>query len=272
MKNDRQTKVNEAVSYIVQMFESGELPKAIARTTLQKKTGDRPSDHWSLGNQLLMLAADTLDARGYKQWQEVGRQVKKGSKAFSILAPLSRKIKEKNEAGVEEEKVKVIVYGFRTIPVFRYEDTEGDPIELPDYAPDDPPPLMEVAEAWGLRVKYGPYLSDYLGKYFSGSRRIELVSHDVGVFFHELAHAAHDRAGGLVRSAGQNPHNEIVAETVAATLCHMYGYNGYLWNSAEYIKYYAGENPGQAIMRVIADVERVLDEILGTAEALGETA
>lgn len=33
---------------------------------------ERPCDRWSPGNRLL-LAAGTEDARGYRQWQEVGR-------------------------------------------------------------------------------------------------------------------------------------------------------------------------------------------------------
>jgi len=270
MRKDRQTKVNEAVNSIVKMFKSGELPKAIARTTLQKKTGDRPSDHWSLGNQLLMLAADTLDARGYKQWQEAGRQVKKGSKAFSILAPLSRKIKENGKHGEEEEKI--ILYGFRTIPVFRYEDTYGEPIELPSYAPSEPPPLMEVAEAWDLRVKYGPLLSNFVGLYRPGKRSIYLASHDMDIFFHELAHAAHDRIGRLSRTAGPNPRAEIVAEMVSATLCYMYGVEGHLQENAAYIQMFSSDNPGRAVMQVISEIEAVLDEILKTAEQLMQTA
>jgi len=36
-------------------------------------------------------AHDTEDARGFRQWQKVGRRVKKGAKAFYILAPIRKK-------------------------------------------------------------------------------------------------------------------------------------------------------------------------------------
>jgi hypothetical protein len=71
-----------------------------------------------------MFFADTKDARGIRQWNKVNRYVKKGSKGFYILVPNIKKI-EDEEAG-EERKVLV---GFLARPVFRYEDTDGEPLE-----------------------------------------------------------------------------------------------------------------------------------------------
>jgi hypothetical protein len=34
-----------------------------------------------------MFFVGTRDARGWTQWKEAGRHIKKGSKAFTILAP-----------------------------------------------------------------------------------------------------------------------------------------------------------------------------------------
>ena len=80
----------------------------------------------------LLYTTETNDARGFRQWQEVGRHVKEGAKAITILAP--RFIKKHQENG---EDGKVILVGFLSVPVFRVEDTEGDPldyqkIELPE--------------------------------------------------------------------------------------------------------------------------------------------
>src|SRR4051794_40846156 len=47
---------------------------------------------WSLCNQLLVLLAGTADARGYRQWQEGGRHVKKGAKSIRILASCTRRL------------------------------------------------------------------------------------------------------------------------------------------------------------------------------------
>ncbi|WP_194174916.1 hypothetical protein [Desulfofundulus thermobenzoicus] len=66
----------------------------------------------------------------------------------------------------------------------------------------------------------------------------------------------------------QDPAREVVAETVACTLCEIYGYTGYAWHGWQYIQSYAGGEPRQAlrfVMKVLADVEEVLDRIWATA-------
>ncbi len=142
-------RAREALHRLLSMFQSGDLPEAIARTLIRPKAGcERPCDKWSLGNRLLMMAAGTEDARGYRQWQEVGRQVKKGAKAIYIFAPVTKKKVERvtdPETGEEREEERTVVVGFRHVPVFRYEDTEGKPLPEPDYAPPEPPPLRDVA-------------------------------------------------------------------------------------------------------------------------------
>jgi len=261
VKNN-EIKVKEVVSKVMEMFVSGELPSVIARSYLRRKDG-RPSDKWSLNNQLLMLVSGTLDARGYKQWQTVGRRVKKGAKAFYILGPMTRKVKKRDKEGNEAEVM--IVRGFRTIPVFRYEDTEGAEIEVPDYDPIAPPPLFEVAEAWGLKVKYGPLIGDFLGQYRPLGQSVYLATHDIDVFFHELAHAARFRIDGASMSKVEE---EVIAETVAASLCCIYGLNGYLAGSVDYIASFVKDAPVKMAMQLISKIEEVLNEILKQASAL----
>jgi antirestriction protein ArdC len=262
-------RAEKALAQVISMFESGELPQAIARTTIARAAWDVPSARWSLGNRILMYLANTQDARGYRQWQEVGRHVKQGAKAFTILAPKMKVVRyEVDEATGETVPVRSVV-GFLGIPVFRYEDTEGTEIEQPDYRPAELPPLFHVAERLGVQVQWTSFDNRYYGRYIPSSEEINLSSHDVSVFFHELAHVAHRRVlelrGGKLRT-GQHDDQEIVAETAAAALCHMYGYDGYLWHGAEYVSYYADDNPGRAAMRVISDVESVLNLILSVAE------
>lgn len=86
-------KAKESLNRLLQMFEIGDLPQAVARTVIADKTGHavKPSDKWSLGNWLLMIVAGTGDARGFNQWQEVGRHVKKGAKAILYPCPLDQK-------------------------------------------------------------------------------------------------------------------------------------------------------------------------------------
>lgn len=252
---------DQALAEILELFDSGELPARIAETVIARAEGDSPSAAWSLGNQLLMVMAGTADARGFRQWEEVARHVKRGSKAFYILAPCTRKVREADtETG--EERERVIVTGFKGVPVFRLEDTEGEPVERPDYQPAEFPPLFDVAERLGVSVEYVPYVDRLRGYYAPAQERIVLCSHDVRVFFHELAHAAHERVNGALKG-GQVPSQEIVAETVAATLCRLYGFDGYVASGAEYIRGYAnGKGPAQAAMRVLGDVQKILALIL----------
>ena len=134
---------------IVHLFSSNQLPDLCSLALVNAP--ERPSSKWSFGNQILTLLAGTSDARGYKQWQEVGRHVRAGAKCFRILAPVFIQKQLEGATPEDEESVEVLV-GFRAIPVFRYEDTEGE--GLPTYTPRNPPPLMDVAERVGMRVNY----------------------------------------------------------------------------------------------------------------------
>jgi antirestriction protein ArdC len=210
----------------------------------------------------------TSDARGFRQWNEVGRHVKRGARAFYIPGPTTRKVREEDpETGEETERV--ITTGFVGIPVFRLEHTEGKPVERPDYRPATFPPLYDVAERLGVSVDYLPFVERYRGYYRPSTDAIVLCSRDESVFFHELAHAAHRRVTPAEDwRGGQNPRQEIVAETVAAVLCHLYGLDGCLYSGAEYIRSYAnGKSPAKAAMRVLGDVQKVLTLILGGDDA-----
>ena len=98
-KVEKEEKLAQALNKILEMFRNGTAPEMVARTVIRRaqNDGSTPSDNWSLGNHILMLLADTEDARGFKQWQEVGRTVKKGSKAFYILAPCTRKFTKEDK-------------------------------------------------------------------------------------------------------------------------------------------------------------------------------
>lgn len=254
-------RAEQAISKLTRMFESGDLPEAIAETVIRRKQSDAPSATWSLGNQLLMLLSGTTDARGFRQWDKAGRKVEKGAKALYILGPLTKKITE------EDGSERVIIYGFKGVPVFRLEDTAGEEIEPVDYTPMEMPPLWDVAEKLGLsQVEYGPYVGGFLGYYHPSEDRIFLVTHDVSTFFHELAHAAHNRVEKL--RGGQVARDEIIAETVAAVLSLMYGYEGHIPKSYNYIERYTkdAKDPARAIMQVLGTVQKVLDVILNEVE------
>lgn len=257
-------RISEATEKLLSMFESGEFPAAAARTYISRKTSDdKPCLHWSLGNQLLMLISGTEDARGYQQWQEVKRKVKPGSKAIYILAPRVRKVTSTvlDHSGREHQEERSLLIGFRAVPVFRFEDTDGEPLASSDYSPPQFPPLYEVAQHFGM-VKYAAIDGAALGS-CSTHGTITLHSYDVDVFFHELAHQVHNTIKPL--KPGQHEDQEIIAEMCACILCELYGYDGYLWQGWEYIKAYGGHDSKTTltkIMRLLSEVDEVIAQIM----------
>lgn len=249
-------RVKEAAEKIMDMIRTGNIPPAVAKTVIARDKSERPSNSWSLGNQLLMILTGTFDARGFNQWKEVGRQVKKGAKAFYILAPIKQIVKVKDESAPDKEDAITIIKGFKGIPVFRYEDTEGDEIHIPLYEPTALPPLIEVAERYGVAVKYGPFTMRFYGYFQPATKTIMLCTHDVRTFFHELAHAVHNTIKPL--KGGQHAGQEIVAETCAAVLCEIYGYEGYIYHGYEYIKHYSTDKTSSGIIK---EIFRVMNDV-----------
>jgi antirestriction protein ArdC len=253
-------KINAALSSILEQFNNGNIPEIVSYSMFPT-ADDIPSAAWSLLNRTLMFMAGTSDARGFRQWNEVGRHVKKGEKAqIFILVPFFKK--RKDEEADEEVR---FLSGFGSKAVFAYEQTEGDPlsyrqIEVPEL------PLLERAKEWGLSVKAVPGSYKYFGYYAPGRKEIALATNEEGVFFHELAHAAHERVKGPLKP-GQDPLQEIVAELSAQALCRIVGKEAKdtLGNSYRYIGGYAdkaGLSALTACVRVLSEVEQVLGLIL----------
>ena len=251
--------IHDTVCGIIASFERGDIPVAVAYSMFP--IPNIPSSKWSLLNRTLMFLAGTQDARGFRQWKQVGRYVKKGSKAFYILVPCI--VKTENE---ENGEVENSLRGFMCKPVFRFEDTDGEPLEyeklkLPDL------PLIKRAEEWGVSVKAIPGNYRYYGYYSSGRKEIALATSEESVFFHELAHAAHERVNGNLKD-GQDPLQEIVAELSATALCRMVGkkHDNSFGNSYRYIRRYASELNLAihiACLKVMSETEKVLNSIIG---------
>ena len=262
-------RVKAVLQGILERFKSGDIPKAIAFSMFP--IPEIPSARWSLMNRMLMFMANTRDARGIRQWNKAGRKVRKGAKAIYILVPWF--IKEKNEETDEETN---ILRGFMGKPVFRVEDTEGEALAygkdlpLPDF------PLMERAREWNIAVSGAYSGPGAYGVYLSDEKAIYLATPEEMVFFHELCHAAYERAVGKFQKERLWA-EEIVAELSAQVLCQLVGrrMDGTLGNSYRYIERYAkvaGLSPISACLRVIDDVEKVLSLILRREENSGKNS
>lgn len=257
--------IQTVLQSIVSAFESGNVPEAVAVASFP--IPDIPSTQWSFTNRTIQFLSGTADARGYRQWKAVNRHVKKGSKAIYILVPCFKK--QQDEETEEEQQVLTF---FKAMPVFRVEDTDGDPldyqdIELPDL------PFIERANGWGIDVKAVPGNYRYYG-YFSPQRQeIALATPSEKTFFHELSHAADHIIKGELKP-GQDPFQEITAELSAQALCRIAGKSieDTTGNSFRYIKHYAQKvkiSPEKACLKVLADCEKILNLILhGRADGI----
>ncbi|MBU1879269.1 MAG: M48 family peptidase [Chloroflexi bacterium] len=251
-------KAQAALDQVVARFQSGDLGPIIELARL-KISGDTPMARWSFCNQGLVYAlTHSLDCRGYRQWQEVGRQVQQGARAAYILVPL---IKTKTDPATGQETTQV--YGFRTVPVFSYEVTDGDECSTVSYEPAALPPLLDAAQALGIDVSWTP-LGDALGKCSVDGQRVKLGTHDAFAWFHELAHAAHARLNGRLK-AGQDTDQETVTDFTAVVLAALYNCGDYTGHTWDYIQRYHPD-PLTAITRAVSTVEQVL-ELLETVTA-----
>ena len=272
----------QVATQIVDAFKNPEaLPKALA-TKFIRANSDAPCASWSLMNQFVTYLSGTVDARGMKQWNKVGRRIKKGSKAIWILAPVTKKRTETNHDGEEEERYFVV--GFKSIPVFRYEDTEGQ--EIPEIeatkAHIESLPLLDVAEKWGIKV----YASDTARAGAKGMYRymptddsfgeIILGVENLDTWCHELVHAADKRVGGLKEA---DWHREVVADLGSAILLHLLGRpeDADLGGCYEYIQSYAKTQDMDVVKacikcmtRACECVELILSETEANVDALVE--
>lgn len=274
-KTQYQERTEQVMQSIVDRFRSGDIPEPLATMFIVRKLGIAPMGTWSWNNQLLCAMAGCLDARGYKQWQAVDRNVIKGERARGyILVPLIKKVED--EATGEEV---ARIYGFKTAPVFDISQTEGDPLaESADLEAEKAfianLPMINVAERLGVRVTtYGGQEGLPRGRY-SNRGVIALGVENVDTWLHELMHAADDRLGNL-KEVGQHWRSETVAQFGAATLATLLGlaHEANLGKTYSYIEAYAEAANLDAVtacMKVLERTCQAIDYLLDLAYAAVE--
>ncbi|WP_202320377.1 zincin-like metallopeptidase domain-containing protein [Archaeoglobus neptunius] len=291
----RREKVRNAINTVLDLIEREKLE--YVALAVFRVNGNKPSDNWSFFNRMLMFAHGTTDARGFRQWQQVGRRVKKGAKAFHILVPVFKKVPVKRKEVTEkieelrEEhcRKRCVVEGsevrghcgqcwvadeilklkevevfyveklvrFKAAPVFRKEDTEGEPLEE-DKLQEQlkiPCEFHEIVEELGLKVRATPFDGRYYGWYSPHRKEIVLASPDLLVFLHELAHAVDDKLHEL---NGSKEEREVVAELSAAVIAYLLGYKA----NVKHVKYYLQNVSPQTVYRLLNRVERVVGYVV----------
>ncbi|SNQ62051.1 zincin-like metallopeptidase domain-containing protein [Candidatus Methanoperedens nitratireducens] len=254
--------IQKAMNQLLDMVKNGRFD-VVARAVFKPPAGSRqkPSDSWSFSNRLIMLFNGTEDARGYNQWQEVGRYVKAGSKAFYILAPLTRKawgqrieIEHDPITGQDKEVLKKyqydFIYGFRGIPVFRFEDTEGQPVVIEQIDYQVPADFQPIIRELGLTVNARVFSGDAYGYYSQFRREIAVMTPEIKTLLHEISHAVDDKLHGL--RGGQHADQEVIAEFSAGTLGRLLGYDLPVGNIQRYIKSY-----DPSLVQLLSNLNRV---------------
>ncbi|MCW8132663.1 MAG: hypothetical protein KIS92_20110 [Planctomycetota bacterium] len=264
-------RAESAANAILEAFRAGAIPAALKTVFLNPKDG-RPCALWSWSNQVLAAIFGQGDARGFQQWKQVNRSVRKGEKAFYILVPIVKECETTNEAGQREKRRAVV--GFTSAAVFGVQQTEGEPLKADESTAAflDALPFVDVARAWGLKVSAArAHEGGALGLYRHGQAIVVGVENPV-VWAHELIHAADDRLGGLTEK-GQHWRSETVAQLGACVLLNCLGQTvdadpGFTW---KYISGYCqreGKDPVAACMQVLKRTCDAVNLIFSEAERL----
>jgi antirestriction protein ArdC len=218
---------------------------------------------YSLHNTILiaMQRPDATRVAGYRAWQKLGRQVRRGERGIAILAPMSRK--QKDEDGNETGEIHTF---FRAVSVFDVAQTVGEPLPEPPREPITGdshaallPKLERRAAALGYGVVYESPGAGTLGYCDRGARRI-VVSPDqpsnarVRTLIHELAHALGVGYAEYGREAA-----EVIVESAATIACASAGVD----TSGESIPYIAdwGEGSTEALQQYAAKVDELAAEL-----------
>jgi len=180
--------------------------------------------NYSFYNQMILGFYGCSQVAGYKKWQELGRRVKKGSKAVWILAPYLKKEIVENEEGKEEETKRLA--GFFSVPVFDIADTEGEEIKrgMTTYSGITLNKVKEFAKGQGYVVKVEP-LEIKLGGYIK-ERKIVLNRNlnqveNTGTLIHELIHGELNHNGKDSKVSAKVAEQQ--AETATYLVCQVLG-------------------------------------------------
>jgi len=184
---------------------------------------------YSYHNQLLIVHQMRRASKvaGFRKWRQIGRFVKKGSKAIRILAPRFRKYAELDEkSGELIEKQEVV--DFVPVPVFDISQTDGEPLpEVEITVQGDNykgflDSLVKFCTSKKIKVDFKNLGINGLYGYSKGGQiaitNTETINTQVNTMIHEVAHELLHRGKALSKQ-----HTEIQAEGVAYVVTRHFG-------------------------------------------------
>lgn len=257
--------------------------------------------NYSFNNTLLiaMQRPDATLVTGYRNWQSMGRQVKKGEKGITIIAPVP--IKRKKEQAVldqdqkpvigpdgkpKTEEVEVTLPCFKAITVFDIEQTTGEPIrtlapEILTAAVEDFDLFLQaIREISPVPIRFDAIEGSANGYYHNLDKEIVIKkdmsqSQTLKTAIHETAHARlHDKE--IMESQGIEKDRltkEVEAESVAYCVCSVFELD-----TSEYsFPYIAGWSSGKELRELKASMDvirktagEIIDELTEKIEMMLE--
>jgi antirestriction protein ArdC len=236
--------------------------------------------NYSYLNQIrLMLQGVAEPVATYKKWNELGRQVVKGSKAKVVLAPIMVSREKKDASGNvvrgsdgKPRKVQ-FVRGFRdSKTVFGFSDTEGDelpPVVLPGWDADTA--LESLGIDWVPFTMASGNIQGFSYQDDSGRHLAisPVAAYPMKTTFHELAHLV------LGHCKTEDRTCRGVAEFEAEATAYLVAKEIELdaWDASEsraYIKNWLGgtEATDENISRIFAAVNKILTAGRAAAQAV----
>ncbi len=240
---------------------------------------------YSFSNVALIVAQrpEATEVAGYKTWQKLGRQVRKGEKGMIIFVPHRRRVRERPEenenaqrAGEGENATTTqMITGFGLGRVFDIAQTEGEPLP-------EPPAAKELDGESEVGARIDRQLSSFLieegvrlsvedtgsanGYYRPSKRLIALSDRLEGdqrtkTLVHEAAHYLADHRGQVTREDA-----ETVAESSAFVVLAHYGIDAGSY-SFPYVARWAED---KAVLRKnLAEVQEVAAGLIAGVEDAG---
>ena len=258
--------------------------------------------NYSFNNTMLiaMQRPDATLVTSYKNWQSMGRQVMKGEKGITIIAPAPyKKMKEKEvldenqrpimgtDGKPKTEQVEVTVPHFKAVTVFDIAQTSGEPIqtlapELLTAAVQDFDSFMQAIQKISpVPIRFDEIDGNANGYYHNADKEIVIKkglseSQTLKTAIHETVHAKlHDKE--IMESLGVEKDRltkEVEAESVAYCVCSSFGLDTsdysfpYIagWSSSREMKEMKAsmdvirKTAGEMIDRLTEELEIILEE------------
>jgi hypothetical protein len=237
--------------------------------------------NYSTNNQLLIFLQCPNATRvcGYRAWQRLGRQVRKGECGIQILAPCRKRVSPVEAEREQDEVGRVeVLTGFRVVHVFDVSQTDG--AELDEIAPrrltgEVSERLIDALEHRvadeGFMLRREAIARSSRNGYADFERRLVVIREDLSgaqemkTLIHELAHLLLHRDTDLCDRAVA----EVEAESVAFVVASALGLD-----TSDYSFPYVARWGGGDAELVAATAERVITaagDLLASVPSLAES-